>query len=65
MANWFAGIDLVVAAVFLAGGIWLGIVYGDKILAWYKGAEHAAQDLKAKAAALELKAAAVKAAVSK
>ena len=59
----FAMIDLFVAAVFLAGGIWLGIVYGDKILAWYKGAEKYAQDLKAKAAALEAKAAAIKAAV--
>lgn len=59
----FAMIDLVIAAVFLAGGIWLGIVYGDKILSWYKGAEHAAQDLKARAVALEAKAAAIKAAV--
>jgi len=49
-------------AVFIAGGalVWF---YKDKLLAWYKGAEHFAQDLKAKAAALEAKAAAVKSAV--
>lgn len=49
-------------AVFVAGGalVWF---YKDKLLAWYKGAEHFAQDLKAKAAAIEAKAAAVKSAV--
>jgi hypothetical protein len=54
-------IDIV---VFLAGGalVWF---CKDKLLAWYKGTEHFAQDLKAKAATLEAKAAAAKAAVSK
>lgn len=56
-------IDLSIAAVCLAGGVWLGIVHGPKILAWYKGAEKYAQDLKAQAAALEAKAAAIKTAV--
>lgn len=57
----FAAIDI---AWFVAGGaaIWFG---KDKILAWYKGAEAFAQDLKAKATALEAKAQAVKDAVSK
>jgi hypothetical protein len=58
-------IDLSIAAICFSGGIWLGITYGDKILAWYKGAEKYAQDLKAKAAVFEAKAAAAKAAVSK
>lgn len=49
-------------AWFAAGGalVWF---YKDRLLAWYKGAEHFAQDLKAKAAALEAKAQAVKDAV--
>lgn len=48
--------------VFIAGGalVWF---FKDKLLAWYKGAEHFAQDLKAKATALEAKASAVKSVV--
>lgn len=59
MSGLFAMIDV---AWFAAGGalVWF---YKDRLLAWYKGAEHFAQDLKAKAAALEAKAQAVKDAV--
>lgn len=57
----FAMIDVM---WFVAGGalVWF---YKDKLLAWYKGAEHFAQDLKDKAAAIEAKAQAIKNAVSK
>lgn len=48
--------------VFIAGGalVWF---MKDKIVAWWKGAEAFAQSLKAKAAAVEAKAVAVKNAV--
>jgi hypothetical protein len=61
MSGAFALIDI---AWFAAGGalVWYG---KDRLVQYWKGAEKFAQDMKAKAAALEAKANAVKVAVSK
>lgn len=57
------GLALIDIPVFIAGGalVWFE---KDRFLAWYQGAEAFATKLKANAAALEAKAAAIKSAVS-
>lgn len=62
MNSYLAIFNTSFAIGFGAGGaiVWF---FKDKLLAWYKGAEHFAQDLKAKAAALDAKAQAIKNAV--
>ena len=57
--------EFILSLIALGAGVFLGIKYGQKLQAWWYGAEAFAAKLKADAAKLEAKAQAVKAAVSK